>query len=1571
MLTFIIYWFLFVLLTVPHISVAQFRFYHSDPVSEGDFYHDCLLYNKGFNSYEIIPFCMKPLDPHNTLKLDESEIIYETSTNFEALKIQNVTSHQLYLLFIPVDIVEGYQAFLESSNQSFSTVVLYYCSTPWFGEYCQYMFQEKYLFNKPQSFGDIAEQHLFESRSYFSSRTCYTFIECDRGAAPSCLDWREICDGKIDCLDGGGDELLCEEMYSNECAENEYRCSNGLCVPDSFFQDDSYSMDCMDRSDESERTSATCSHDFSFHCEETACRNERTLSCGNGECSERHNCRNKRDKLLQQAKLSQNANLHLSVLCWTRLICLTLTFNDRIELFKSVNCTAGNTSNIIHENCSTFFFFPAQPVVLRHVRFAYTNNLTNINNRDKILLPTYVCYDQQLCEMLPGSISTNNSSCRLLSELNLDQPLNDYETIESRTLIFFLKCSTIKNNYTECPISKPFRCANSTKCIALDRLLDGFSDCFEEDDENIKDSCSLPDKNYRIYCSLENRCYPLNTREWKVKNCIDSEREIVGGNVSMLSSVLSFQTLCNGFVEFWNDDNNNTDEIDCEHWPCNNAYTRCDNDGRWNCRNGADEVNCSSNPCSPSSHRCLSLHTHNFTCLSLSQINDGHVDCLGYYDEPAEGFFQVRLNIYHKYRCINETKWLLMMQVCDPNKTKDCASGDDEGDWCPPRFDYAPTYFDSSPWRIEVDLYLKRFSSRFSLSSSPFFKVTNHLIYPTNINRTVTVDFNASISAETIRTDESNYNLNRQLIDNQADIFCNRGFPIYSRYSQGIACLCSPAYFGNRCEYQSQRVSLTLEFRTIQWRTLFTFVMMLIDDNTNINSYEQVDYLAVRDCRKKFNFYLLYSTRPKYHNLTYYVRIDVYDKMKMEYYVSMLYPVRFSFLPVYRLSLQVNVPVREHLIISKTCPLKCLYGQCTRYMNLNKFFCRCLNGSSGKLCTIKNDCNCSPDSVCVGTVNNRSICVCPMNTFGPRCYLKNTVCMENPCHNGSTCVPTDVKISESQYWCVCPNGLIGSRCENLNQRIEFLFAKSIIIPQSILIHFIEVLRKFSYSFHPLYPLKLVDGPRQTTMISKVESYQSSIVVFYETTFHLIFVEFDQNYYFALLQHNYTSFVSILTTIIPEHRCVHISELLDIQIGQLPRWHRAKYYHIPCQTRIGLVCFYDNDYFMCLCDIDRHANCFKFNYRREHNCPGYNYCENGGLCNVDNGTCPTVSACVCTKCYYGNRCQFTSTGSSLSLDGILGYSIWPNVPFSRQPVAVKVSATLTVVMFVIAIINGVLSIITFRTKRSLGVGCGFYLFASSITSCLTITMFTLKFVLLVLSQMLIITNYSFLLFNCIIVDMFLKSFVAIGEWLYACVAIERTFTIYIGVNFNKTKSKKMAKWIIFAICIFTLTSYIHDPIHRALLEDNEEQRKWCVVRYSSSIQIYASFINIFHFLLPLSINVISVLLTMILIARQKFKMDGKQTYREHLLKQFQQHKHGLFSSFFLIIIAMPRLIISFVSECMKSARNPWLYLVGYFVSFASPLFVFVLFILPSEFYRKEFKEATMHIKKTIQRRFQRE
>ncbi|CAF1677869.1 unnamed protein product [Rotaria magnacalcarata] len=225
----------------------------------------------------------------------------------------------------------------------------------------------------------------------------------------------------------------------------------------------------------------------------------------------------------------------------------------------------------------------------------------------------------------------------------------------------------------------------------------------------------------------------------------------------------------------------------------------------------------------------------------------------------------------------------------------------------------------------------------------------------------------------------------------------------------------------------------------------------------------------------------------------------------MNYYVSMFHPVLYSFLPVHRLSLQVDVPTRDVETRSKTCSLKCLHGQCSYYFNSDKYFCQCTNGYSGLLCTVKNVYCCSSYSICVGVVDNRSICIRPVGKFGPRCFFLNkTGCNANLCSDNDRCIAGDEKYFTMDYFCLCLQGFTDSKCGNRERKIEFHCLEPIFLPQEIFIHFVHISSKHD----PSYELS-GDGVTQTTMISKIKYQETSTSVYYAGELHLIFLEFRQ------------------------------------------------------------------------------------------------------------------------------------------------------------------------------------------------------------------------------------------------------------------------------------------------------------------------------------------------------------------------------------------------------------------------------------------------------------------------------
>ncbi|CAF4345625.1 unnamed protein product [Rotaria sp. Silwood2] len=345
-------------------------------------------------------YCMRSFDlSSNRSFTSEKYVIHGTSITFEILKRKNITGEHLYLLSAPVDVVERYQEFLENSQSPLSIHTFNNCSEPWFGEYCQYSFSMSCTFNEIVS---TYFTHLtFEINDSVYNGACYIFMKCNRGPSPSCLDWREVCDEKLDCLNDGRDEIDCDQLDMNECKDDEFRCSNGFCIPKELFNDDSLNPDCIDSSDEKYDETEdylsvrqNCFKDPTFRCEEPKCRNERILSCGNGQCSMLF-CRQDRDSILKDAKLSRNENLHISFECWEILICYTVTDITLDYFLENAECVDDDEKeNRFREKCPFLFFVPVQPIVLNHVHFVYANNLTNRFKQD-IFVPHYICYDQE------------------------------------------------------------------------------------------------------------------------------------------------------------------------------------------------------------------------------------------------------------------------------------------------------------------------------------------------------------------------------------------------------------------------------------------------------------------------------------------------------------------------------------------------------------------------------------------------------------------------------------------------------------------------------------------------------------------------------------------------------------------------------------------------------------------------------------------------------------------------------------------------------------------------------------------------------------------------------------------------------------------------------------------------------------------------------------------------------------------------------------------------------------------------------------------------------------------------
>jgi hypothetical protein len=147
-----------------------------------------------------------------------------------------------------------------------------------------------------------------------------------------CLDWRDICNSKVDCWPDPIDEQYCNKLEQNECSLNEYRCRNGQCIPKNFLLDNSLDPDCLDRSDEDlvqiSSYPENCDQgDPAFRCADVTCVHWTDRSCRVTTCRDAGYCRNNRINELNRALLLRNSNYHLTDECWATMICLLQPFS--------------------------------------------------------------------------------------------------------------------------------------------------------------------------------------------------------------------------------------------------------------------------------------------------------------------------------------------------------------------------------------------------------------------------------------------------------------------------------------------------------------------------------------------------------------------------------------------------------------------------------------------------------------------------------------------------------------------------------------------------------------------------------------------------------------------------------------------------------------------------------------------------------------------------------------------------------------------------------------------------------------------------------------------------------------------------------------------------------------------------------------------------------------------------------------------------------------------------------------------------------------------------------------------
>jgi hypothetical protein len=380
----------------------------------------------------------------------------------------------------------------------------------------------------------------------------------------------------------------------------------------------------------------------------------------------------------------------------------------------------------------------------------------------------------------------------------------------------------------------------------------------------------------------------------------------------------------------------------------------------------------------------------------------------------------------------------------------------------------------------------------------------------------------------------------------------------------------------------------------------------------------------------------------------------------------------------------------------------------------------------------------------------------------------------------------------------------------------------------------------------------------------------------------------------------------------------------------------KYHHI-CRNNNESWCFYDENYF-CICQEDHYrAECFILDIQHDH----CYKCLSGGKCLQGDLKDPNNFLCFCPSCHQGHRCEFSMQAFGFTIDSL-------SVNYSKEVKIIYVS--IVCLLFIIGLFNNFCSFVTFKRPTPRKFGVGNYLL---IVSCLNqIVLFCLLFKFIQITIGIINAG------SCKAISYFLSVMTRSTYWLTSWITIDRLFIVLFPTS-SSLKNPRLAIGMSVSTSIVLLVMHIHEIIYYTTIQHLSTGSTICVTNFDTSlISTYNRISTLIHYLFPFFIQVICITFLIVLAARSRMKTIGhRMTFGEVLKKQFETQKELYVTPTIIVLSTLPQAILTFSLACIQLSDWQRHTLLGsYLLSYAPQVLGFILYVLPSTSYKKEFYET---------------
>ncbi|CAF0981912.1 unnamed protein product [Didymodactylos carnosus] len=884
--------------------------------------------------------------------------------------------------------------------------------------------------------------------------------------------------------------------------------------------------------------------------------------------------------------------------------------------------------------------------------------------------------------------------------------------------------------------------------------------------------------------------------------------------------------------------------------------------------------------------------------------------------------------------------------------------------------------------------------------------------------------------------------VDKYIHDSKIVFYCNRGIAIDQL--NATRCFCPPTYYGSKCQYYSDRLTVVTHLQLTSklnnfGNNVIKIIATLVFDDTEIIDYYEFNVRPLLEVDNKYvkhRFHLLYSRSErllKHKAQRYFNRSNVIDvhpyaiqfeafELYVNYSIRLIgvwhYTIYFDYLPSFRLSkvlnfLSVNI---TDPCTNNTCNNNSI---CQPFLNKRNYayICSCKSGYYGNACQYyeprcSSYCSlqsfCKPNYCSLLSGNLSFMCICPINHFGPSCHLKYDACNQIPCMNNSTCYSTHDLSSTTPYICLCTNKYYGDRCQyekisiKIHLNIENLTSSS---KNEILASVIQYYDTDNITFDFILKYQQV----YSLTPSNFEYYHEQIIAPIFGILKLYQKDYQSLYYILYIQQNQT-IINVTTDL--RNYCPHIDTLLttdfwitrrlnarhlgaDTWAPTLGRRHLGAdtwaptlgRRHLGADTwahvrhkhsiRVHLLKHalsnaapYEVPEYLCVGFLETRSPenpdesifelCKAHNWK-EHvgkpikRCFYNNTIDQCNLC-LSNSLClqdTTTQLCLCSKCYYGHLCQFSTHLLSFTLDSLLSKD-----PFSVQ----LVYFCIVIILFIVGLFNNSCSFVTFKRSKPRKFGVGNYLFIVTILNQWSLLLLLFKVVHILLSaQHAFVHQYIIHLISCKLVSYLLSVLTRSSYWLTSLVTIERLCLI-IWPTITTFRKPRIAIILNIIILLIVFGMHIHELLYYTIIKQSQQ----CVTNYlQQSVSIYNRVNVIVHYTIPFIIQTISITFLIILTSKTRARTLASSakppTFVQLFKKQFHQQKELYLTPLIIVLSSLPQIIVSFSLACTPVTEISWMrysLLITYFLSYIPQLLGFILYVLPSTAYKQEFKETTI-------------